>query len=109
MLHPSSAGFARDLSVYDDLAGWANATPIGAAATYPALIWLGAPEFVRDAQLSADGRKIRIGDGERALTLVPKLPLNGSCRQPADRKAAQLNSISRSTTMPLGVTSGRSA
>ena len=77
-LHPSSAGFARDLSVYDDLAGWANATPIGAAATYPALIWLGAPEFVRDAQLSADGRKIRIGDGERALTLVPKLPLNGS-------------------------------
>jgi hypothetical protein len=72
------AGFARGLSVYDDLAAWAKATPIGSAMAYPPLVWVGSRDFVRDVQLSADGRTIKTASGERALQLVPKLPLNGS-------------------------------
>ena len=72
------AGFARGLSVYDDLAAWAKVTPIGSALAYPPLVWLAAPTFIQDAQLSADGRMIKTVSGELALQLAPKLPLNGS-------------------------------
>lgn len=72
------AGFARDLSIQDDLAAWAKATPPGAAAALPPLLWLAAPAFIRDVQLAADGRSIKTGDAEQALQRVPKLPLNGS-------------------------------
>ena len=72
------AGFARGLSVYDDLAAWAKVTPIGSAMAYPPLVWLAAPTFLRNVQLSADGRAIKTASGEHALELVPKLPLNGA-------------------------------
>ncbi|HSG21464.1 MAG TPA: hypothetical protein VLA64_00750 [Azonexus sp.] len=72
------AGFARSLSVYEDIAAWATTTPVGSVAAYPPLVWLGSPDFVRDAQISADGRGIQTASGEHALTLVAKLPLNGS-------------------------------
>lgn len=72
------AGFARDLSIQDDLAAWAKATPPGEPAALPPLLWLAAPTFIRDAQLSANGQSINTADGEQALRLVPKLPLNGS-------------------------------
>jgi hypothetical protein len=72
------AGFASNLSIQDDLAAWAKATPIGCGAAYPPLVWLAAPEIIRDVQLSADGSKIEDINGEQALQLVPRLPLNGS-------------------------------
>lgn len=72
------AGFARDLSLQDDLAAWARGTRPGDLAALPPLLWLAAPAFIRDAQLSADGQSITTGDGDLALQLVPKLPLNGS-------------------------------
>jgi hypothetical protein len=72
------AGFARDLPIWKDLAAWVKVTPVGSDLSYPPLIWLGAPAFVRHAELADDGRSIRLETGELALSPVPKLPLNRS-------------------------------
>lgn len=72
------AGFAPNLSLQDDLAAWVKVTPVGCGAAYPPLVWLAAPEIILDAQLAADGSKIKTAAGEQALQLVPRLPLNGS-------------------------------
>ena len=72
------AGFAADLPVVGDLAAWRARTAIGADAGYPPLVWLGAPEVLRHAALSADGRQLLGADGPLDLQLVPRLPLNRS-------------------------------
>lgn len=72
------AGFAAALPVWDDLAGWARATPLDAAPALPPLVWLGAPDTLTGAQLAGDGRTIRSGGGEVDLQLAPRLPLNSA-------------------------------
>lgn len=72
------AGFAAALPVWDDVAGWARTTPIDAAPVLPPLVWLGAPDTLTGAQLVGDGWTIRSADGELALQLAPRLPLNGA-------------------------------
>jgi hypothetical protein len=72
------AGFERALPVWDDLAAWATATPFDAVPVLPPLVWLGAPDTVTGAQLTGDGWMIRSGDGEMALRLAPRLPLNSA-------------------------------
>jgi hypothetical protein len=54
----------------------AQAVLAGDAPAYPAVIWLGAPERVRDATLAAGGEKIRVGDETLALQIVPQLASN---------------------------------
>ncbi len=72
------AGFERALPVWDDLAAWAKATPFDAVPVLPPLVWLGAPDTVTGAELAGDGRTIRSANGEAALRLVPRLPLNSA-------------------------------
>ncbi|MDP3539003.1 MAG: hypothetical protein Q8S26_09930 [Azonexus sp.] len=72
------AGFDRTKPVVDDLSAWVAATPVGSNLAYPPLIWLGAPESVRHAQLAADGLAINVGENNLALRLAPRLPLNHS-------------------------------
>ena len=73
-----TAGFARDLSIQDDLAAWVKEIPVGSLAAYPPLVWLAAPDTLHDVQLAADGQTIKTADGESALQLVPRLPSNSS-------------------------------
>ena len=72
------AGFDRAMSIQDDLTAWAKATPVGSAAEYPPLIWIAAPDVLRDVRIAPDGRSVKTANGNLALQLVPKLPLNGS-------------------------------
>ncbi|PKO33109.1 MAG: hypothetical protein CVU34_15145 [Betaproteobacteria bacterium HGW-Betaproteobacteria-7] len=72
------AGFTPELSLAADLAAWRRQTAIGADAAYPPLIWLGAPEVLRHAGLSADGSQLLGADRARETRLAPRLPLNRS-------------------------------
>jgi hypothetical protein len=72
------AGFARDLPVREDLAGWAGANPPGSALDYPPLVWIGAPEVERAARIGRVATAVTTSRGEVALELVPRLPLNQS-------------------------------
>lgn len=72
------AGYAPELSLAADLADWFGRNALGTAAGYPPLIWLGAPDVLRHAGLSADGCRLASADGELGLRLVPRLPLNRS-------------------------------
>ncbi len=72
------AGFARDLTMTQDLAAWAETNPPGGVPAYPPLVWVGSPLVERDAVLDPGGTKVITAHGELALQLVAKLPLNGS-------------------------------
>lgn len=72
------AGFARNLSVPEDLANWVKATPVGSVRAYPPLVWLAAPQLENGVLLVDDGKAIKSTRGELPLQLVDKLPLNGS-------------------------------
>lgn len=72
------AGFDRRLRWCADLAAWNVTTAIGSDPGYPPLVWLGSPDFLRHAGLSANGLTLTAGIGELALQLAPRLPLNRS-------------------------------
>jgi len=72
------AGFSPRLALCADLAAWVGETPIGGAPAYPPLVWLGSPDVVRHASISADARALNAGIGELALQLAPRLALNRS-------------------------------
>jgi hypothetical protein len=72
------AGFEPRALVQDDLAAWVKATPVGSALAYPPLVWLAAPDTVRNAQISPDGNSIKVCGVDKKLALAPKLPLNGA-------------------------------
>lgn len=46
------------------------------ALPYPPLVWIGAPELLEGALISADGRVLRTPDGPRPLALAPPIPTN---------------------------------
>ena len=72
------AGFARGVSAWDDLRQWASAHPLDAALDAPGLLWIGAPETIRGAELTRDGATL-VAAGERwSFATVPKIPLNRS-------------------------------
>ena len=72
------AGFARGVTAWDDLRQWAAAHPLDAKPDAPSLIWIGAPEIVRGAQLSADGAMLVAPGARWSLALAPKIALNRS-------------------------------
>ncbi len=45
---------------------------------HPPLVWVAAPEVVRDARIAEDGRRLETASGSIALDLVPRIPLNRS-------------------------------
>ena len=70
------ANFARGLRVDADLRAWARLGPT--ASTYPPLVWLAAPEVVRDARCSADGTAVTTAHGSLPLRLAPRIAMNRS-------------------------------
>jgi len=72
------AGFTPGVTLSQDLERWAATHPVGSAIDEPPLVWIGSPEVLRAARLSADGRFIDAAGQHRAFALVPKLPLNRS-------------------------------
>jgi len=74
----SVAGFTAGVTAKEDAARWATSHPMGAPIDYPPLIWVAAPTVLRGAHLSKDGTTVATGEGTRAFTVVPRIPLNRS-------------------------------
>jgi hypothetical protein len=72
------AGFARAISPWDDLRQWAASHPLDATLDAPPLVWIGAPEIVRGAELSGDGTTLVAGASSWSFAMVPKIALNRS-------------------------------
>jgi hypothetical protein len=72
------AGFTPGMRAADDVRAWAAARPRNAPIDYPPLVWADAPEILRDARMSADGRSVSTPAGVSMLRLVPKIALNRS-------------------------------
>ncbi|HZI82855.1 MAG TPA: hypothetical protein VFF44_03025 [Casimicrobiaceae bacterium] len=73
-----TAGFARNVGAWDDIRQWAAAHPLDAKLDAPPLIWIGAPQILRGAALSADGGTLVSGSHRWSFVVVPKIPLNRS-------------------------------
>ncbi len=72
------AGFARRTRPLADVERWARECDGRAPPDYPPLVWVAAPEVVRDARIAEDGRRLETASGSVALDLVPRIPLNRS-------------------------------
>jgi hypothetical protein len=75
--HPVS-GFATGVHAIDDVRNWAAARPAGTAIDYPPLIWVAAPDIVRNARLSADASQLVTRGGAIAFHPTARIPLNRS-------------------------------
>jgi len=65
------------VSIWKSLADWSELVAPGSELNYPPLVWLGAPDCLRHAEL-ADGQTIRFDGNNLALQLVPRHALNRS-------------------------------
>ncbi len=72
------AGFARGASATDDIRAWAAAHAIPMPLEYPSLIWVAAPDIVRNVALIAGGGRIEAGSQSWRFEVVPKIALNQS-------------------------------
>jgi len=72
------AGFATGMHATDDVRDWAAARAPGSPIDYPPLVWVAAPEIVRNARLSADATRLVTSEGSVAFRPTPKIPLNRS-------------------------------
>ena len=72
------AGFARRTRPLADVERWARERDGHAPPDHPPLVWVAAPEVVRDARIAEDGRRLETASGSVALDLVPRIPLNRS-------------------------------
>jgi len=70
------ASFARGMRVDADLRAWAKLPPT--ASTYPPLVWLAAPDIVRNARCAIDDTTITTATGSLPLRLAPKIAMNRS-------------------------------
>ena len=75
--HPVS-GFATGVHATDDVRNWAAARPVGTAIDYPPLVWVAAPDIVRNARLSADASQLVTPGGAIAFHPTARIPLNRS-------------------------------
>src|SRR5689334_18230817 len=74
----AAAGFARGTSAWEDLRQWASAHPLDAKLDAPPLLWIGAPDTLRRAELIDHGKTLVAGNTRWSFALVPKIPLNRS-------------------------------
>jgi hypothetical protein len=72
------AGFTRGVTAWQDLERWAATQNAGTPIEEPPLVWIGAPEIVRHARLSADGAFLTAGASRWSFETVPKIALNRS-------------------------------
>lgn len=70
------AGYATATPPFDDVRAWAASRSDDAPIDYPPLVWVAAPEIVRDARLASDGASLATGGGKLPIELVPKIALN---------------------------------
>ena len=75
----SVAGFDPLKLSLDDVLAWNATMPAGSARDLPGLVWLGAPDVVRNARIVADddgGERLLTPDGPAELALAPRLASN---------------------------------
>ncbi len=72
------ASFELGVHVTDDLRHWAEARPAEAPIDYPPIVWVAAPEIVRNAEFSPDGSQLRTGSVTIPFRPIAKIPLNRS-------------------------------
>src|SRR3989441_801974 len=72
------AGFTRGINVWQDVERWSVTHRPGSSMDAPPFVWIGSPEIVRGASLSADGATLTAGAKRWSFALVPKIPLNRS-------------------------------
>jgi hypothetical protein len=72
------SGFTPGVRPFHDVRRFGESHPGPALPERPPLVWIAAPESVRNARLSSDASSMTTADGPTRLTLVPKLPLNRS-------------------------------
>ena len=73
------AGFDPLKLSIDDLRAWSAVTPPGSAGDYPGLIWLGAPEVLRNARIDVgdDGcERLLTAEGPAEFIPAPRLASN---------------------------------
>ena len=75
----SVAGFDPLKLPLDDVRAWNATTPPGSACDLPGLVWLGAPDVVRNARIVVDDdgcERLLTPDGPGELALAPRLAAN---------------------------------
>ncbi len=72
------ASIERGVPAFEELARWAAAREITAPIDYPPLVWLAAPNVLRDARLAPGGQAVSTAQRTLRLRLEPKLALNRS-------------------------------
>jgi len=75
--HPV-ADFERGVLAFDDIRHWRAARAADAPLDYPPLVWVAAPEVIRNARLTGDGGTLTFGSMQIPIELTPKIPLNRS-------------------------------
>jgi hypothetical protein len=69
------AGVSPTLDRRADVKAWAQ-TPGAAQLAYPSVTWLGAPQIVEGATITADGKQVSTNGRTFSFTLVPKIQTN---------------------------------
>jgi hypothetical protein len=72
------AAFTRGVPVREYRAGGAARDAVTGPLAVPALVWIGSPEVLRSARLSADGRFLETSERRWTFALVPRIALNRS-------------------------------
>lgn len=72
------SSYEPGVSAFADVQHWAAARGADARLDYPPLVWVAAPQVVRDAHLTAGGHELLTAGGALPLQFVPKLALNRS-------------------------------
>ena len=77
--HPSKvAGFAPRARPFDDVREWVVARSPAAPLDYPPLIWVAAPEVLRNARIATEGQAFLTAEGTVPFRVVPKIAMNRS-------------------------------
>jgi hypothetical protein len=71
-----AATFESNASAFDDVRHWMAARPTDAPIDYPPLVWIAAPQILRDARMGAEGSELLTPDGTTAFRPAAKIPLN---------------------------------
>ncbi len=72
------AGYELSVRAFDDIKHWASTRAADAALDYPPLVWVAAPQLIRDARLASDGKELITPSGAMPFKFVPKIELNRS-------------------------------
>ncbi len=72
------SGFEPGVHAFEDVSHWAAARRAAAPIDYPPLVWVAAPQVVRNARLASGGQQLLTADGALPFRYVERLELNRS-------------------------------